>query len=229
MEIKPIAKIITDFPDKFGIPRQSRRISGLIGEIVFEKEYSSEDFIRGIEEYSHIWLIWGFSENTDKSVHATVRPPRLGGNTRVGVFATRSPFRPNHLGISCVELLGTQKREGKTVLKISGADMMSGTPIYDIKPYIAYSDSVADAISGFAEKEKDYRLEVEVPQELLSKLPYDKQNTLIEILADDPRPSYQNDEQRIYGFRFAGYEIKFRVQSKKAIVCAAEPLEQTDK
>lgn len=189
MEIKPIAKIITDFPDKFGIPRQSRRISGLIGEIVFEKEYSSEDFIRGIEEYSHIWLIWGFSENTDKSVHATVRPPRLGGNTRVGVFATRSPFRPNHLGISCVELLGTQKREGKTVLKISGADMMSGTPIYDIKPYIAYSDSVADAISGFAEKEKDYRLEVEVPQELLSKLPYDKQNTLIEILADDPRPS----------------------------------------
>ncbi len=213
MEIKRIAFIKTDFPTKFGIPRQSGRVKSLEGKIIFEPEYRNEDFIRGIEEFSHLWLIWGFSENEGKEIHPTVRPPRLGGNTRKGVFASRSPFRPNGLGLSCVELKEITKTQNGFELTVCGADLMDGTPIYDIKPYIPYSDSIDDARGGFAQENKDYRLNVEADEELLKKLPCEKREALIEVLADDPRPAYQNDESRIYGFEFMNFEIKFKVKN----------------
>lgn len=213
MEIKKIAEIKTDFPTKFGIPRQSRRINSLTGEIIFEPEYRSTDYIRGIEQYSHLWLIWGFSENEGREAHSTVRPPRLGGNKRIGVFASRSPFRPNGLGLSCVELKEIRKTDTGAALIVCGADLMDGTPIYDIKPYIPYSDCAENAECGFAQEQKDYRLEVEADKALLDKLPPEKRETLVEILADDPRPAYQNDESRIYGFEFINYEIKFKVSN----------------
>lgn len=212
--IKPIAYIRNDFPDKFGIPRQSSLINTLKAEIVFEPEYRNPEAFRGLEDYSHIWLIWGFSENMKSNWTATVRPPRLGGNTRMGVFATRSPFRPNPLGLSSVRLESIELHsEHGPILHILGADLMNGTPIFDIKPYLPYADSHPKASEGFAGPLKNYSLRIECAPELLEHVPSDKQEALLAVLAQDPRPSYQNNPERIYGLRFAGMEIKFRVEN----------------
>lgn len=208
--MKIIAHIKSDFPTKFGIPRQSG-LADNISTIVFEPEYRCDEALRGIEQYSHLWLLWEFSEVKDKSWSPTVRPPRLGGNKRVGVFATRSPFRPNKIGLSCVKLKEAKKTEEGMVLVVSGADLMDGTPIYDIKPYIPYADCRTDATGGFAQKKKDYALNVECDENLLLPLEENKRTTLVQILAQDPRPQYIEDPDRIYGFEFAGFEIKFTV------------------
>ena len=207
MEIKPVAKIFNDFNDKFAIPRQSG-LSQIESKIIFEKEFEDKNAIRGIEDFSHIWLIWGFSKNIREKQALTVRPPRLGGNERVGVFASRSPFRPNNLGLSCVKL----ERIENNSLIVSGADLMNGTPIYDIKPYIPYSDCINDASGGFTEKEEFNTLEVKIDDTLLNKLDEKQIKTLYQILKNDPRPAYHTDENRIYGFKFADYEIKFSVK-----------------
>ncbi|MBQ7739955.1 MAG: tRNA (N6-threonylcarbamoyladenosine(37)-N6)-methyltransferase TrmO [Eubacterium sp.] len=207
MEIKPIAFIQNDFTDKFAIPRQSG-LTDIKSKIVFEDEYSDANALRGLEDFSHIWLIWGFSKNIREKHSLTVRPPRLGGNTRVGVFASRSPFRPNNLGLSCVKLVEIKNGE----IIVSGADLMNGTPIYDIKPYINYSDSVPEAKSGYVDTVEFPELEVEIKASLLNGISEEKRNTLIEILKKDPRPAYQREENRDYGFTFAGYEIKFSVK-----------------
>lgn len=205
--IKPIAYIRNDFPDKFGIPRQSSLINTLKAEIVFEPEYRNPEAFRGLEDYSHIWLIWGFSENTKSNWTATVRPPRLGGNTRMGVFATRSPFRPNPLGLSSVRLESIELHsEHGPILHILGADLMNGTPIFDIKPYLPYADSHPEASEGFAGPLKNYSLRIECAPELLEHVPSDKQEALLAVLAQDPRPSYQNNPERIYGLRFAEWK-----------------------
>ena len=208
--IRPIAYIRTDFPTKFGIPRQAGLAEELSGQIIFEPDFRMEEALRGIEGFSHIWLIWGFSEN-DGSWTPTVRPPRLGGNTRMGVFATRSPFRPNGLGLSCVRLLDVRKEPGLgTILRVGGADMVDGTPIYDIKPYLPYADSIPDARGGFA-PDPGRQLQVEIPPELEKKLPEEKRAALFACLKQDPRPRYQDDPERIYGMSFAGFEIRFQV------------------
>lgn len=223
MNIEPIAKIVTDFDSKFGIPRQSGIVKNLSGTVIFEKKYRNPDAIRGIEGFSHLWLIWGFSENADKEYSPTVRPPKLGGNERMGVFATRSPFRPNHLGLSSVKLEKVEFTEKHGyVLRVSGADMVNGTPIYDIKPYLAFTDSIPDAIGGFADEVKDYTLEIVLDKELLCDFPSEKIDTLTGILAEDPRPSYIEDENRVYGFPFAGFEIKFKVKGKVLTVISVE-------
>ena len=219
MVIKPIAKIYNDFSSKFGIPRQSGRIVELKSKIIFEKEFRNEDAFRGIEQFSHLWLIWEFSENNKDEWSATVRPPRLGGNKRIGVFATRSPFRPNSLGLSCVKLEAIEKDEKNgMVLTVSGADLMIGTPIYDIKPYIPYADCIEDAQGGYAEENKNYKAEVEIPEILLRMIPENKKEALLKVLEDDPRPSYKKDIEKAYGFPFAGYEIKFTAKGNKIIV-----------
>ncbi len=211
--MKVIARIKTDFPEKFGIPRQSGLIEELSGTIIFEKEFRVDEALRGIEDFSHLWLIWGFSENERDFWSPTVRPPRLGGNKRVGVFATRSSFRPNGLGLSSVKLLGVEKtKEWGTVLKVSGADLMDGTPIYDIKPYLAFTDAHPDAKSGFADKVYDYELKVEFPTELKKVVAEEKLTALIKILKSDPRPAYQEDEERIYSFEFGGMHVEFSVK-----------------
>lgn len=215
--MKIIAKIKTDFKTKFGIPRQSG-LCDSIATIVFEPEYRYDEALRGIEEYSHLWLLWEFSEVKDKSWSPTVRPPRLGGNKRVGVFATRSPFRPNPVGLSCVELIGTDKTKEGTVLVVKGADLMNNTPIYDIKPYIPYVDCKENAKGSFSDEKKDYALKVECDESLLSIIPKEKQNTLLQILAQDPRPAYIDDPERIYGFEYAGFEIKFRVDGSALFI-----------
>lgn len=209
-ELKIIARIETDFKTKFGIPRQSGLVD-LEALIVFEPEYRTDDALRGIEAFSHLWLIWNFSKAEREEWSPTVRPPRLGGNKRVGVFATRSPFRPNAIGLSSVRLLGTVKTSRGTVLRVSGADLMDGTPIYDIKPYLPYTDSHPEAIGGFADEKLKEFLEVDFPPELLSLIPESKKSAVLEILAEDPRPHYITDEERIYGFEFADFEIKFKV------------------
>ena len=211
MNMKIIARIYNDFPTKFGIPRQSGRVKEITGKIVFEKDYRNDEALRGIEQFSHLWLIWEFSENIKDEWSPTVRPPRLGGNKRIGVFASRSPFRPNPIGISCVKLEGIEKNDNEgTVLIVSSADLMNGTPIYDIKPYIPYADSIGSATGGYAEEHNGDRIEVMIPDELLEKIPQNKRQALIEVLRDDPRPAYQHDEERIYGFPFADFEIKFK-------------------
>lgn len=217
--MKIIAKIHTDFKEKFGIPRQSGIADGLLARIVFEPEYRVPEALRGIDGYSHLWLIWQFSESVCESWSPTVRPPRLGGNRRMGVFATRSPYRPNPIGLSSVRLVGVEDTEGEgRVLVVSGADLLDGTPIYDIKPYLAYTDSHSDAIGGFADPVRDYALEVEIDDSLLSLVCEQKRDGLIEILRHDPRPSYQNDPEREYGMRFADYEVKFKVDGNKLTV-----------
>lgn len=223
--MKIIAKIHNDFKEKFGIPRQSGLSGELLSRIVFEPEYRNPDALRGIDGYSHLWLIWEFSEAKREDWSPTVRPPRLGGNKRMGVFATRSPFRPNPIGLSSVRLeaIETTKNEG-TVLIVSGADLLDGTPIYDIKPYVAYSDCHEDAVSGFADPVREYRLNVVFCKELLSKIQQDKQKALIKILEQDPRPSYQNDPKREYGFKFADYEIFFTVDGEVLTVTGVELL-----
>ena len=209
--MKVIARIRTDFPTKFGIPRQS----GLVDTeavIVFEPEYRREEALRGIEDFSHLWLIWEFSEAKRDTWSPTVRPPRLGGHRRMGVFATRSPFRPNPVGLSSVRLLAVEKTDEGHVLRVSGADLLDGTPIYDIKPYLPFTDSHLDAGGGFAAEKFGYSLQVVFPDELLEKIPKDKRDALLEILSEDPRPSYIEDGDREYGFPFGGVEIKFTVR-----------------
>lgn len=222
--MKTIAKIKTDFKEKFGIPRQSGLAGGLIGRIVFEPEYRNPDAIRGIEGYSHLWLIWSFSkaERKDGSWSPTVRPPRLGGNKKMGVFATRSPYRPNPIGLSSVRLVGIEHSESEgEVLLVEGADLLDGTPIYDIKPYLAFTDSHPDAVCGFADEVKEYALSVDFPSELLAAIPEEKRQGLISLLENDPRPSYQ-DDGRIYGMAFSGFEIKFKVSSGTLTVISVE-------
>lgn len=211
-ETKMIARIRTDFPTKFGIPRQSGLISELKGKIIFEPQYRNPEAFRGLDGFSHIWLIWQFSEAVRSDWSPTVRPPRLGGNKRMGVFATRSPFRPNAIGLSCVKLeeIIHDEKDG-TVLMVSGADLMDGTPILDVKPYLPLADSHPEASGGFAKEREDYSLQVEIPQALLENIPECKRSALRAVLAHDPRPAYQNDPERIYGFEFAGMEIKFTV------------------
>ena len=213
--MKVIAKIRTDFPTKFGIPRQSGIVGSLRGTIVFEPEFRVAEAVRGLEEFSHLWLIWEFSEAVRDTWSPTVRPPRLGGNVRKGVFATRSPFRPNPIGLSSVKLekIEIDPKLGP-VIYVSGADLMDGTPIYDIKPYIAYTDSHPDAVSGFASKPAEYLLEVDFPDTLLNKVDPELRESLIEVLAHDPRPQYHDDPQRIYGMSFGGMEVRFKVVQK---------------
>ena len=209
--MKIIAKIRNDFPEKFGIPRQSGILKNLESRIEFEKEFSNPDYLRGIEGFSHLWLIWCFSENLDRKPSPTVRPPRLGGNIRVGVFATRSPFRPNPLGLSAVKLERVEKSAGKLALIVSGADLMDGTPIYDIKPYLPFTDSIPEAESGFAGEHLEDNLSVEIPDALLLIVPENKREALITLLSQNPRPSYQKDPNREYGITFAGLSIRFRI------------------
>jgi len=224
-QMKIIARIRTDFPTKFGIPRQSGLIDALKAVIVFEPEYRNPDALRGLEGFSHIWLIWEFSEAVRDTWSPTVRPPRLGGNTRMGVFATRSPFRPNALGLSCVKIDGIELHPDLgPVLHVSGADLMDNTPIYDIKPYLPYTDSHPEAVGGFAEPVKDYVLEVEFPEQWLRLIPEERREALLGVLAHDPRPSYQNDPKRIYGLEFAGFDIRFTVRGTVLSVCEVAPL-----
>ena len=224
-EIKPIAYIRTDFSSKFGIPRQSGLVDELEATIVFEPEFRNPDALRGIEEYSHLWLIWQFSESADKDWTPTVRPPRLGGNKRMGVFATRSPFRPNSLGLSSVKFLGIEQTEKEgCVIKVSGADLLDGTPIFDIKPYLAYVDSHPEASNGFALDEKSGSVKVEIENSLLEIIPEKKRNALIAVLAQDPRPGYQDDNERVYGIEFAGFDVRFTVNQNTLTVVEIKKL-----
>ena len=218
--MKIIARIHNDFPSKFGIPRQSGLVEALKARVVFEPDFRSPEAVRGLEGFSHIWLIWQFSQAVREGWSPTVRP---GGNTRMGVFATRSPFRPNAVGLSSVRLERVEPHTPQgPVLHVAGADLMDGTPIYDIKPYLPYVDCMPDARGGFADRVKGYALEVEIPEKLLLKLPNEQQGCVREILAEDPRPSYQNDPDRVYGMEYAGYEIKFRVKDYRLTVCEIE-------
>ena len=217
--IRPIARMHSDFATKFGIPRQSGLVEELRSTIVFEPEYRNPDTLRGIEGFSHLWIIWQFSEAVREDWSPTVRPPRLGGNTRLGVFATRSPFRPNSLGLSCVKLIGVEQTEHHgTVIHVAGADLMDGTPIFDIKPYVPYADCKPDALGGFTDTADDFLLEVEFPDTLLEQLPEDKRQAAVAVLCHDPRPSYQRKPDRVYGLEFAGYDIRFTVNEKKLTV-----------
>lgn len=224
VNIRVIARMKSDFPTKFGIPRQSGLVEELRSTIVFEPEFRNPDALRGIEEFSHIWLIWQFSEAVRQEWSPTVRPPRLGGNTRMGVFATRSPFRPNNLGLSSVKLLGVeQTKEYGTVLHVAGADLMDGTPIFDIKPYIPYGDSHPDAKGGFTDHADDFLLDVQFPDELLNRLPAEKQAASLGVLSHDPRPSYQKQADRVYGLTFAGFDIRFQVAERTLTVLDVTP------
>ena len=210
-----IARMKSDFPTKFGIPRQSGLVNELRSTIVFEPEYRNADALRGLEDFSHLWIIWQFSEAVRPDWSPTVRPPRLGGNTRMGVFATRSPFRPNEIGLSCVKIIGLeQAKEQGTVIHVAGADLMDGTPILDIKPYIPYSDCHPEAAGGFTDSADDFLLEVQIPFWLLDRVPKEKHSALIGVLSHDPRPSYQKDSDRIYGIDFAGFNVRFQVADK---------------
>ena len=214
-KLEYIARIHTDFPTKFGIPRQSGLVSTK-GTIVFEPEYRKEEALKGLEEYSHLWLIWEFSQAVRKEWSPTVRPPRLGGNVRMGVFATRSPFRPNPIGLSSVRLENVEFSEKYgPVLHVSGADLMDGTPIYDIKPYLAYVDSHPEAAGGFTDQIQDHKLKVEFPEELLKKIPVEKREALLAVLANDPRPGYQKDPERKYGMSFGSWDIHFKVDGEQ--------------
>ena len=212
-DIQPIAHMQSDFGGKFGIPRQSGLVDDLRSTIVFQPEYRNADALRGIEGFSHLWIIWQFSQAVGKEWSPTVRPPRLGGNTRMGVFATRSPFRPNNLGLSCVTLLGVERTEDLgTVLHVGGADLLDGTPIFDIKPYIPYCVCHPDALGGFTQEAGDYLLQVDFPAELLGVLPEEKRDAAVGVLSHDPRPSYQQQPGRVYGMTFAGCNIRFTVE-----------------
>ncbi len=221
INLKKIAVIRTDFPEKFGIPRQSGLVEELRSTLVFEPEYRVPEAIRGIEQFSHLWLIWEFSKAVRNGWSPTVRPPRLGGNTRMGVFATRSPYRPNPLGLSCVRLLNVEHDtpEG-AVLRLSGADLMDGTPIYDIKPYLPYVDCRADATNGFALAQQEGVLSVDVPENIAEEFPREKLSALVSVLAQDPRPQYINDPEREYTMSFAGFEVSFAVDGDRLTVTA---------
>lgn len=210
-----IAVMHSDFPTKFGIPRQSGLAEALQSTIVFEPAYRNPEALRGIEGFSHLWILWQFSQAVRQDWSPTVRPPRLGGNTRMGVFATRSPFRPNAIGLSCVRLLSVEHTQDMgTVLHIGGADLMDGTPILDIKPYIPYCDAHPEAMGGFTQDAGDFILEVDFPENLKQRLPAEKQEAICQVLSHDPRPSYQKDSDRVYGLSFAGHDIRFTVKDK---------------
>lgn len=213
MELKIIAHIKSDFPEKFGIPRQSGLVESTKARIVFNSQFRNPDALRGLEQYTHIWLIWQFSEAVREDWSPTVRPPRLGGNKRMGVFATRSPFRPNPLGLSCVriESIEFDTADGP-VITVLGADLMDGTPIYDIKPYLPYVDCRPNASNGFALSDKDAVLSVDIPEEFLSLIPQNKQQGLIDTLAQDPRPQYQNEPERVYTMSYCGFDVSFTVR-----------------
>ena len=220
VNIQVIARMHSDFATKFGIPRQSGLVEELRSTIVFEPEFRNPDALRGIEDFSHLWIIWQFSEAVRQGWSPTVRPPRLGGNTRMGVFATRSPFRPNNLGLSSVKLLDVEHTEKYgTVLHVGGADLMDGTPIFDIKPYIPYGDCHPEATGGFTDKAGEFLLQVDFPAALLERLPEDKREAAVGVLSHDPRPSYQRKPGRIYGLTFAGFDIRFTVENDTLTVC----------
>ncbi|MBQ3523181.1 MAG: tRNA (N6-threonylcarbamoyladenosine(37)-N6)-methyltransferase TrmO [Clostridia bacterium] len=214
--IEPIGYIENDYKEKFGIPRQSGLTENVVSKITFVEDYQDPDFFREIESFTHLWLIWYFSEIDKKEIKATVRPPKLGGNKRVGVFASRSPFRPNRIGISCVKLIQTEfnYKEGKSIF-VSGADLMNGTPIIDIKPYLPYTDSKPDATNGFALDDVNGLLDIKYSDEILSKIPFDLVDGLLETLKHDPRPSYQNDSERVYGMSFGDLQVKFKVDGNE--------------
>lgn len=219
--MKIIARIETDFPEKFGIPRQSGLVEELKGTIVFEPEYRNAEALKGLEGYNYIWLLWQFEGVERDKWSVTVRPPRLGGNKHMGVFATRSPFRPNPIGLSSVKLIGIEPNTDRgPVLHVAGIDLRHNTPIYDIKPYLPYVDCHTDATGGFAHEVKDYELQVNFPEELLQKFPEEKQAAIIEVLKQDPRPSYHNDPTRRYGVSFAGYDVQFVVDGMVLSVLA---------
>ena len=225
VSIRVIARMKSDFATKFGIPRQSGLVEELRSTIIFEPEYRNSEALRGLEGFSHLWIIWQFSEAVRTEWSPTVRPPRLGGNTRMGVFATRSPFRPNNLGLSCVKLLGVEDTEEfGTVIHVGGADLMDGTPIFDIKPYIPYADSHPDALGGFTDTAGEFLLQVVFPEDLLAKLPQDKQEAAVQVLSHDPRPSYQRKPGRVYGLTFAGHDIRFTVEEEILTVVAVEAI-----
>ncbi len=210
--MEPVAHIQSDFKEKFGIPRQSGLVETLTARVVLEPYCRNPEALRGVEDFDYLWLLWKFSANHHDNWKPTVRPPRLGGNARIGVFATRSPYRPNPMGLSCVKLVKVDWdcADGPALI-VAGADLLDGTPIYDIKPYLPYVDSHPEAKGGFGSEKKDYHLHVNFPEELIRKLPKEKQEAALELLSQDPRPAYQNDPQRVYGLNFAGYELKFTV------------------
>ncbi len=217
--MKIIAHIYTDFNEKFGIPRQSGLVDDVVGRIVFEPEYRNPDALKGIEEFSHLWLIWQFSESILENWQATVRPPRLGGRKTVGVFATRSPMRPNPIGLSSVKLEGIEKtQKNGSILVVRGADMMNGTPIYDIKPYLSYTDSHPDARDGFAEAALEHKLHVNDTNGALDRISAEKRNTISAILEQDPRPAYNNDPEKVYGMCFGGYNVRFNVDGDQLYI-----------
>ena len=222
LTFKIIARIKCDFHEKFGIPRQSGLVQNLRAVIRFEPEFRNADALRGLEGFSHLWIMWIFSENIRSTWSPTVRPPRLGGNKRLGVFATRSSFRPNPIALSCVKIekINLDTPEGPEIV-VSGADLMDGTPIVDIKPYLPYTDAHPEAIGGFADAVRQIKVHVK-PSELLNKLPLEKRSALIEVLEQDPRPAYQNDPERIYGFTFAEYEVKFKVIGEELEIVSIE-------
>jgi tRNA-Thr(GGU) m(6)t(6)A37 methyltransferase TsaA len=227
VELRPIARVHSDFAGKFGVPRQSGLVPELTAVLEFEPEFRSPEAVRGLEAFTHLWLIWEFSENADRGWRPTVRPPRLGGNRRLGVFATRSPFRPNPIGLSCVRLLELRMdRERGPLLLLGGADLTDGTPVYDIKPYIPYADCRPEASGGFTAETERRTLEVEFPPALLERVPENKRQALLGVLAMDPRPAYQEDPERVYGFRFAGLELRFTVGEGVLRVTEAEPVKE---
>lgn len=224
MEMKPIAYIHNDYTAKFGIPRQSGLVEEVVSTIVFEPDYRNLEAFRGIDGYSHLWLLWIFSEAVRDTWSPTVLPPRLGGKTRMGVFATRSPFRPNPIGLSSVKLVGFEQAKDGPILHVSGADLMDGTPILDVKPYLSYTDAHPDAVGGFADPVKDYHLKVIFPEDLMAQVPQRLQEPVLGLLAQDPRPSYQNDPDRLYGVAFGNYDFRFHVKDGVLTVCEVEKL-----
>lgn len=217
--IQVIARIRSDFPEKFGIPRQSGLVADLRSRVIFEPAFRNPDAVRGLEDFSHIWLIWQFSQAAGRPWSPTVRPPRLGGNRRMGVFATRSPFRPNSMGLSAVRLERVELHpELGPILHVAGADLLDGTPIYDVKPYLPYADAYPDALGGFTDRVERRRLTVDCPEAFLERVPGDKRSALLGVLAEDPRPSYQTDPARVYGMAFAGREVRFTVDGERLTV-----------
>ena len=220
--IEPIGYIENDYKEKFGIPRQSGLSESVISRVIFEDEYTDRNYFKDIQEFSHIWLIWYFSDVDKKNIKPTVRPPKLGGNKKVGVFASRSPFRPNRIGISCVKLIKVDFGYKRITLYVTGADLMNGTPIIDVKPYLPYTDSRPDATNGFALDDINGLLDVKCSDELLSKIPFDLVDGLLETLKHDPRPSYQNDKERVYGMSYGELQIKFKVDGNELEIVEIE-------
>ncbi len=216
--MKIIARIRNPYDGKFGVPRQSGLVEQVVSTIVFEPEYRTAEALRGIEEFSHLWLIWAFDRTEREVWSPTVRPPRLGGNQRVGVFATRSPYRPNAIGLSCVKLLSVEKGSEGTVLKVAGADLMNGTPIYDIKPYLPYADCKPEATGGFTDRTEKRTVHVVIPEEITGNMKEEELDALKAVLREDPRPAYQDDPERIYAFEFGGRHVEFRVQGDQLAV-----------